>query len=210
MLTRWLLRDVAAILNILISDSFVIDVFSIFYEIFLWPMLQILTDDKLILVQINTWCHQLILVLVMAWCHQLTLVNSFAPGTSECDSKDEIFNLVLLIGIFRSSHDNALRWMPQDLTDDKSALVQVMAWCHQATSHYLSQCWLSPLSPYGIARPQWVKVMVWYYLATNHFLSEPVSAKLSVNYYLMQCGITMDYLSWWYLVVTYCHQDLTS
>ena len=64
--------------------------------------------------------------------------------------------LALLIGIFRSSHDNALRWMTQDLADDKSSLVQVMAWCHQATSHYLSQCWLSSLSPYGIAGPQWV------------------------------------------------------
>ena len=27
-----------------------------------------------------------------------------------------------------------------DLTDDKSTLVQVMAWCRQATSHYLNQC----------------------------------------------------------------------
>ena len=25
-------------------------------------------------------------------------------------------------------------------TDDKSTLVQVMAWCHQAANHYLSQC----------------------------------------------------------------------
>ena len=25
----------------------------------------------------------------------------------------------------------ALRYMPQDLTDDKSKLVQIMAWCHQ-------------------------------------------------------------------------------
>ena len=38
-------------------------------------------------------------------------------------------------------------------------LVQVMAWCCQATSHYLSQCWLGYLSPYGIARPQWVKTV---------------------------------------------------
>ena len=83
--------------------------------------------------------------------------NSLAPGISECDSKNVIFNLVLLIGIFRSSHDNALRWMTQDLTHDKSTLVQVMAWCRQATSHYLSQCWLSSLSPYVVARPQWVK-----------------------------------------------------
>ena len=50
-----------------------------------------------------------------------------------------------------------LTWMPQDLTNDKSTLVQVMAWCHQATSHYLSQCWPSSLSPYGVIRPQWIK-----------------------------------------------------
>ena len=43
------------------------------------------------------------------------------------------------------------------VTDDKSTLVQVMAWCRQATSHYLSQCWPSSLSPYGVTRPRWVK-----------------------------------------------------
>ena len=59
-------------------------------------------------------------------------INSLAPGRSECDSENVIFNLVLLIDIFRYSHDNALRRMPQDLTDDKSTLVQVMAWCRQA------------------------------------------------------------------------------
>ena len=84
------------------------------------------------------------------------LFNSLAPGRSECGSKNVIFNIVLLIGIFRSSHDNALWWMPQDITDDKSTLVQVMAWCRQATSHYLTQCWLHSLWPYGVARPQWV------------------------------------------------------
>ena len=31
-------------------------------------------------------------------------------------------------------------WMPQKFTIEKPALVQVMAWCHRATSHYLSQC----------------------------------------------------------------------
>ena len=38
----------------------------------------------------------------------------------------------------------------------KSTLVQVMAWCRQATSHYLSQCWPSSLLPYGVSRPQCV------------------------------------------------------
>ena len=35
-------------------------------------------------------------------------------------------------------------------------LVQQMAWCHQATSHHLSPCWLIFMSPYGITRPQWI------------------------------------------------------
>ena len=82
--------------------------------------------------------------------------NSLAPGRPGCHFKTAIFNLVLLIGFFRSSNDNAPRWMPWDLTDDKSTLVQVMAWCRQATSHYLSQCWPSSMSPYGVTRPQWV------------------------------------------------------
>ena len=86
-----------------------------------------------------------------------TTVNSLASGRSGCDFKNSIFNLVLLIGIFRSSHDNALRWMPQNLFEDSSTLVQVMAWCRQATSHYLSLCWPSSMSPYGVTRPQWVK-----------------------------------------------------
>ena len=44
-------------------------------------------------------------------------------------------------------------------TDDKSTLAQVMAWCRQAPSHYLSQCWPRSLSPYGVTRPQWVNRM---------------------------------------------------
>ena len=57
----------------------------------------------------------------------------------------------------------AFRWMPMDLTDDKSRLVQVMAWCPQATSHYLSQCWPSSMSPYGITRPEWVNINILTY-----------------------------------------------
>ena len=31
-----------------------------------------------------------------------------------------------------------------------------MAWCRQATSHYLSQCWQRFMSPYGVTMPQYV------------------------------------------------------
>ena len=32
-----------------------------------------------------------------------------------------------------------------------------MACFHQATNHYLRQCWPRSMSPYGVPRPQWVK-----------------------------------------------------
>ena len=61
--------------------------------------------------------------------------------------------------------------MPQDLSD-KSTLVQVMAWCRQATSHYLNQYWPRSLPPYGVTRPQWVKAWAkWMILRTPFFLN---------------------------------------
>ena len=42
-----------------------------------------------------------------------------------------------------------LKWVPQNHIDDKPTLVQVMSWCHLATSHYLSQCWPTSMLPYG-------------------------------------------------------------
>ena len=47
--------------------------------------------------------------------------------------------------------------MHQSVTNGKSTLVPVMAWCLQVTSHYLSQCWPRFTLPYGVTRPQWVK-----------------------------------------------------
>ena len=44
--------------------------------------------------------------------------------------------------------------MSLNFTDDQSTLVQVMAWCRQATSHCLSQCWPRFLLPYGVTRPE--------------------------------------------------------
>ena len=46
------------------------------------------------------------------------------------------------ITFLRSSSVVVFRGMVQDFTCDKSTLVQVMAWCLMAPSHYLNQCWL--------------------------------------------------------------------
>ena len=51
--------------------------------------------------------------------------------------------------LFYWCHDNGLRWMLWDLTDDDSTLVQVIAWCCEAVSHYLSLCWPSSMAPLG-------------------------------------------------------------
>ena len=89
-------------------------------------------------------------------------VNSLAPGRFQFNFRWVIFQLTFVNGGWGFSHEIALRWMPLDLTDDKSTLVQVMAWCRQTTSHYLSQCWPWYMSPNGVTRPQWVKDDQWH------------------------------------------------
>ena len=51
-----------------------------------------------------------------------------------------IFKLILVNGGYGISYELTLRCMPLNLTDNESTLVQVMASCRQATSHYLGQC----------------------------------------------------------------------
>ena len=67
--------------------------------------------------------------------------------------------------------------VPLNFTDGKSTLVRIMAWCHQATSHYLSQCWLRSMSPYGITRPQWVNIYTYLPipLLTNILYPAPIA-----------------------------------
>ena len=87
----------------------------------------------------------------------LPWLNSLAPGRFEWHFRWVIFMLILVIDDWCISCEIAIRWMQLDFTDDRSTLFQVMAWCHQATSHYLRQCWPRSMSPYGVIRPQWVK-----------------------------------------------------
>ena len=67
------------------------------------------------------------------------------------------FKLILQNSIVSIQCEIALRWMSQNLTSEKSTSVQVMAWCHQATSHYLTHCLPRSMLLNGIIRPQWIK-----------------------------------------------------
>ena len=72
-----------------------------------------------------------------------------------------------------------LIWVSLDYTYDEPTLVQVMAWCHQATSNYLNQSWQRSLPPYGVIRPQWVKRRG--YNVTSHWMG--AYTKLFVSYW---------------------------
>ena len=115
-------------------------------------------------------CYDIIMIILQKDCHcplmermqqilwQLGF-NSLAPGKFEWHFIYVIFKQILVVDNWDISCETVLIWMSLDFTDDQSTLVQVMAWCRQATSHYLSQCWPRSPSPYGITRPQWVKTI---------------------------------------------------
>ena len=97
-------------------------------------------------------------------------LNSLAPGRFQFNFRWVIFKLTLVNGGCGISYEITLRWMPRDLTDNKSTLVQVMAWWRQATSHYLSQCWPRSMSPNGVTRPQWVNLELVVLSNLNHMI----------------------------------------
>ena len=88
----------------------------------------------------------ILVILVGTWDMCLWFLTHRPMG-----SLNEILDMV--IDSWGISCDIALIWISLDFTDDQSILVQLMAWCCQATNHYLSQCWPRSLLPYGVTRP---------------------------------------------------------
>ena len=121
-------------------------------------------------------------------CLYQFIVNSLAAGKFEWHFRFLIFQIVSVIDGQGISCETALRWMSLDLIDDKSSLVQVMAWCRQATSHYLSQCWLRSISPNGVTRPQWVKVErnILYYISLTLTLVWSIMKLLNIVLHMSQ------------------------
>ena len=114
----------------------------------------------------------------MPWCGSaaristvtkiLLTLNSLNPGEFELNFRYVIFKRISVIDGLNISCEIALIWTSLDFTDDQSTLVQVMAWCRQAPSHYLSQCWPRSLLPYGVTRPHWVKLILDWPKITSH------------------------------------------
>ena len=115
----------------------------------------------------------------MAWCHQATshymswcwpssmmpygitrtcLFNSLSLGIYKWNFEYSwaIFKVNLMIDGCGISWEIAFKWMLLALANDKS----IIGWRNglvPSENNYLSQCWPSSVSPYGITRPQRVK-----------------------------------------------------
>ena len=76
------------------------------------------------------------------------------PGSLEIKIKFSISTIQVIYNFQGISCEIAFMWISLNLVDDKSMLV--MAWCCQAASHYLSQCWPRSVLPYGITSTHWV------------------------------------------------------
>ena len=82
------------------------------------------------------------------------LLNSLVPERCGGNFKSVISEHMLQSKFMSLSCKITLSWMPWNTCDDQSTLVQVMAWCHQASNHYLSQYWSRSMSPYGVTKQQ--------------------------------------------------------
>ena len=128
-------------------------------------------------------------------------LNSLAPGKFEWNFTYLIFQIISVIDGWGIACEVALRWISLDLTDDKSTLVQVMAWCRQARSHYLSQCWPRFLSPYGVTRPQWVNSLrssdaIWFDRTGSALAQVMAHCLTTPSQYLNQCWLIINEVQW--------------
>ena len=94
--------------------------------------------------QLRSWpiadisCSQLYTILsgILLIYDATLILNSLTAERLECNL-DDSFSISLIAG-WCYLLQNCPEMNVLDLTDDKSTLVQLMAWCRQATSHYLT------------------------------------------------------------------------
>ena len=91
---------------------------------------------------------------------KMAAILSLPQCVNSSEARDGIFQLIWWIPCLlmpwplkSPEHQQTWYWL---CGTDKSTLVQLMAWCSQAMSHYLNQCWPWSLRSYGITRPKWV------------------------------------------------------
>ena len=81
-----------------------------------------------------------------------------------------------------------------------------MAWCRQATSHYLKQCWPRSPSPYGVTMPQWVNSswpnwpsncdFIGCYISWSALIQIMACCLMAPSHYLNQCRLITSEVLW--------------
>ena len=99
-----------------------------------------------------------VLILMGCLCCFHYYFNSLAPGGLHCSLKLVNFKLISTTNCIFC--EIVIRWVPRNLTDHLSTLVQAMAWCHRATSHYLSQCWPRSLRHMSLGHNELIKANI--------------------------------------------------
>ena len=128
------------------------------------------------------------------WIDEKQLFNTTRPEQDGCHFYRHFRNHYILISIL-------LNIVPVGLIDNKSALLQVMAWCHQAADHYLNQWWPSSTIPFGITCSQWVNWLwpgdaIWWH-RTRSTLAQVMACCLTApSHYLNQCWLIIGEVRW--------------
>ena len=97
------------------------------------------------------------------------MFNSSAPGRCGSNFRSKNVKLIIQNSRLGSRCEFGLRWMSQNLTNAKSTLVQVLAWCRQAPSHYISQCWPRSMSLCGVTIGYIAAWTTWQQFCRRHF-----------------------------------------
>ena len=132
------------------------------------------------------------------------VINALSPGRLEGN-----FHEVIFYFLWTMVELSLVNWALDEChwLTDMSTLVQIVALCHQAPSHYLNQCWPWSLYPYDSTRPQWVKYSFslkyfignWLCTVTNGWFMWPPEIERIVEEPYLQISMQLE---------SYCQQAL--
>ena len=122
-------------------------------------------------------------------------LNSAPPGHFGGKIADGVFKCILFNENDWTSIKISLNFVPKGPFHNESALVQVMAWRRQATSHYLDRCW--PSSPTYICGTREIRVNVGNLFQPSNIMRLPHNAlptshdsflfiEMQINYKLIE------------------------
>ena len=88
------------------------------------------------------------------------IITSLVRGRCGDDFKSVNFSLIVRIDFLSTTYEIALRWMPQNISDDESTLVQEMAWLSSGNKPLPHPMLIKSVSPYETTRPISVKKII--------------------------------------------------